>query len=63
VMAKTAIYSVIVPGDLEARELIKRVLKSLSEKVPKDKREAILSQSLESIREFVPFSKGALMKT
>lgn len=63
VMAKTAIYTVIVPGDSEARELIKRVLMSLSEKVQKDKRETILAQSLESIREFVPFSKGNLMKT
>lgn len=63
VKTKTTIYTVIVPGDLEARELIKRVLKSLSEKVQKDKREAIFAQSLDSIREFVPFSKGTLMKT
>jgi predicted ribosome quality control (RQC) complex YloA/Tae2 family protein len=62
VKAKATAYVVIVPGDLSGKELFKRVLKSLAEKVSKELREAILNLSVESIREFIPFGKGTVLK-
>jgi predicted ribosome quality control (RQC) complex YloA/Tae2 family protein len=62
VKAKTTSHVVIVPGDLSGKELFKRVLKSLADKVSKELREAILSLSGESIREFIPFGKGTVLK-
>ena len=62
VKAKTTAHVVIVPGDSNGRELFKHVLKSLAEKVSKDLREAILTLSVESVREFIPFGKGTVLK-
>ncbi|MGD0496726.1 MAG: ribosome rescue protein RqcH [Candidatus Bathyarchaeia archaeon] len=62
VKAKTNVYVVIVPGDLSGKELFKRVLRSLAEKVSKELREAILTLSVESVREFIPFGKGTVLK-
>jgi predicted ribosome quality control (RQC) complex YloA/Tae2 family protein len=62
VKAKTTAHVVIVPGDLSGKELFKRVLRSLAGKVSKDLREAILSLSVESAREFIPFGKGTVLK-
>ena len=56
-------YVVIVPGDLDGKDLFKRVLRSLGEKVSKDLRKAILSTSIEAIREFIPFAKGAILES
>jgi hypothetical protein len=56
-------YLVIVPGDLDGKDLFKRVLRSLGEKVSKDLRKAILSTSIEAIREFIPFAKGAILES
>ena len=62
VKAKTTAHVVIVPGDLSGKELFRRVLRSLAEKVSKERREAILTLSVESIREFIPFGKGTVLK-
>ena len=62
VKAKATAYVVIVPGDLSGKELFKRVLKSLAEKVSKELREAIFGLSVESVREFIPFGKGTVLK-
>ncbi|HML03098.1 MAG TPA: hypothetical protein VK487_06965, partial [Candidatus Bathyarchaeia archaeon] len=62
VKAKTTAHVVIVPGDLSGKELFKHVLKSLAEKVSKELREAILTLSVESVREFIPYGKGAVLK-
>lgn len=62
VKAKTTAHVVIVPGDVSGKELFKRVLRSLAEKVSKELREAILSLSVESVREFIPFGKGTVLK-
>jgi len=62
VKAKTTAYVVIVPGDLSGKGLFKRVLRSLAEKVSKELREAILNLSVESVREFIPFGKGTVLK-
>ncbi|MGB8780451.1 MAG: ribosome rescue protein RqcH [Candidatus Bathyarchaeia archaeon] len=62
VKAKTTAHVVIVPGDLSGKELFKRVLRSLAEKVSKELREAVLTLSVESVREFIPFGKGTVLK-
>jgi predicted ribosome quality control (RQC) complex YloA/Tae2 family protein len=59
---KTVIHVVIVPGNFEGREFFKRILKVLSEKVPKEKRQAILHVPIEMVREHIPFGKGAIQK-
>lgn len=62
VKVKTTSHVVIVPGDLSGKELCKRVLRSLADKVSKELREPILSLSVESVREFIPFGKGMILK-
>jgi len=62
VKPKTEAHVVIVPGDLEGRDFFKRILKALSEKVPKEKRQAILRMPIEMVREHIPFGKGAIQK-
>jgi predicted ribosome quality control (RQC) complex YloA/Tae2 family protein len=62
VKPKTVAHVVIVPGDLEGRDFFKRILKALSEKVPKEKRQAILRMPIETVREHIPFGKGAIQK-
>jgi predicted ribosome quality control (RQC) complex YloA/Tae2 family protein len=62
VKAKTTAHVVIVPGDLSGKELFRRVLRSLAGRVSKELREAILSLSGESVREFIPFGKGTVLK-
>jgi predicted ribosome quality control (RQC) complex YloA/Tae2 family protein len=62
IKSKTLAHVVIVPGNFEGRELFKRILKVLSEKVPKEKLQAILRMPVEMIREHIPFGKGAIQK-
>jgi predicted ribosome quality control (RQC) complex YloA/Tae2 family protein len=62
VEARVTAHVVVVPGDLKGKELFRRVLRSLAEKVSKELREAILSLSVESVREFIPFGKGTVLK-
>jgi hypothetical protein len=62
VKPKTEAHVVIVPGGLEGRDFFKRILKALSEKVPKEKRQAILRMPIEMVREHIPFGKGAIQK-
>jgi predicted ribosome quality control (RQC) complex YloA/Tae2 family protein len=62
VKTKANAYVVIVPGGLCGKDLFKRVLRNLGEEVSKDLRQAILSTSVEAIRDFIPFSKGAILE-
>jgi predicted ribosome quality control (RQC) complex YloA/Tae2 family protein len=62
VKVKAAAHVVIVPGDISGKELFKRVLRSLAEKVSKELHEAVLNLSVESVREFIPFGKGTVLK-
>jgi predicted ribosome quality control (RQC) complex YloA/Tae2 family protein len=48
VKAKTKTYTIIVPGENSGKQLLKQVLKTLVEKVPKEKREKILKASISS---------------
>jgi predicted ribosome quality control (RQC) complex YloA/Tae2 family protein len=60
VKSKTKAYVVIVPGDFMGKELLKQILKSLMLKLPKEQREKTGKTSIEQIREFVPYTKGAI---
>jgi len=57
---ETDAYVVVVPGDLTGKELFRRVLRALAEKVQKEPREAIAKLSVEEIREFIPYGKGRI---
>ena len=63
VKAQTKAYVTIVPGDFSGKEFLKRVLQALLAKLPKEQREKIGRVSIEQIREFVPYNKGALINT
>jgi predicted ribosome quality control (RQC) complex YloA/Tae2 family protein len=62
VKAKAQTYTMLIPGDLSGKELLKRVLVSIGQKVPKEMRERIMKASIESIREFVPYGTGRVLE-
>lgn len=62
VRAKSNAYVVIVPGDVEGKELFNRVLTSLGRKLPRELRETVLKVSVEEIREFIPYGKGRILE-
>jgi hypothetical protein len=63
VKAKTKAYVTIMPGDLAGKEFLKQVLQALMVKLPKEQREKAGKASIEQVREFVPYTKGALINT
>ena len=60
VKAKTKAYIVILPGDYQGKELLKMTMRSLVLKLSKEQREKAGKTSIEQIREFVPYTKGAI---
>jgi predicted ribosome quality control (RQC) complex YloA/Tae2 family protein len=60
VKAKTKAYIVILPGDYQGKELLKMVLRSLTLKLSKEQREKAGKTSIEQVREFIPYTKGAI---
>ena len=60
VKAKTKDFVVILPGDYQGKELLKQTLRSLVMKMSKEQREKAGKTSIEQIREFVPYTKGAI---
>jgi predicted ribosome quality control (RQC) complex YloA/Tae2 family protein len=62
VKAKTKAYVTIGPGDVMGKEFLKRVLQALALKLPKEQREKAEKASIEQVREFVPYAKGALVE-
>jgi len=60
VKAKTKAYVVLLPGDMQGKDLLKQILKSLMLKLPKDQREKAGKTSIEQIREYVPYTKGTI---
>jgi predicted ribosome quality control (RQC) complex YloA/Tae2 family protein len=62
VKAKTSAYVTIMPGDLAGKEFLKQILQALMVKLPKEQREKAGKASVERIREFVPYTKGTLIK-
>jgi predicted ribosome quality control (RQC) complex YloA/Tae2 family protein len=62
VKAKTKAYVTLVPGDAAGKELLKQILQALALKLPKEQREKVGKASIERVREFVPYTKGRLVK-
>jgi len=60
VKAKTKAYVVLLPGDYMGKELLQRILRSLTLKLPKEQREKSGKTSIEQIREYVPYTKGTI---
>lgn len=60
VRSETKTYVAVSPGDMTGKELLKKLLRALSIKLPKEKREKIARASIETIREFVPYTKGRI---
>jgi predicted ribosome quality control (RQC) complex YloA/Tae2 family protein len=55
---KTEAHVVVVPGDVSGKELFRRILHSLTSKMPADLRGKMLKTSTEELRDYVPYSKG-----
>ncbi|MEM2337323.1 MAG: ribosome rescue protein RqcH [Candidatus Bathyarchaeia archaeon] len=62
VKAKTNVYTIIMPGEIEGKILLHQVLKALAEKTPKDKRDKLLKANLEALRELIPYAKGRILQ-
>ena len=62
VEARANMFVVVVPGDLNGRELFKRVLRTLAGKMSRQFREVIMKLSVEEIREFIPYGKGMVLE-
>jgi predicted ribosome quality control (RQC) complex YloA/Tae2 family protein len=62
VKAKTKAYVTLVPGDAAGKEFLKQILQALTLKLPKEQREKVGKESIERVREFVPYTKGRLVK-
>jgi predicted ribosome quality control (RQC) complex YloA/Tae2 family protein len=60
VKAKSKAHLVLVPGDLDGKDLLKLILRSLTLKLPKEQREKLGKASIEAIREFVPYTKARI---
>jgi predicted ribosome quality control (RQC) complex YloA/Tae2 family protein len=61
VKSKAKAYVILVPGDLSGKDLLKQALRSLTLKLPKDQREKLAKASIESIREFIPYTKARIV--
>ncbi len=60
VKAKTKTYVVVQPGDYQGKELLQMILRTLTAKLSKEQREKAGKTSIEQVREFVPYTKGAV---
>ena len=60
VKAKTKTYVVIQPGDYQGKELLQMIMRALTVKLSREQRERAGKTSIEQIREFVPYTKGAV---
>jgi predicted ribosome quality control (RQC) complex YloA/Tae2 family protein len=62
VKSHASAYVVIGPGDVEGKELVKIILKALSQNLPAKQRERVLKASAEEIREYIPYSVGKILE-
>jgi predicted ribosome quality control (RQC) complex YloA/Tae2 family protein len=60
VKAKTKNYFVIQPGDYQGKELLQMVMRTLTAKLSREQREKAGKTSIEQVREFIPYTKGAI---
>jgi predicted ribosome quality control (RQC) complex YloA/Tae2 family protein len=62
VKAKTKNYVTLVPGDETGKEFLKQILQALALNLSKEQREKVGKVSIELVREFVPYTRGQLVK-
>ncbi len=62
VKTKTKVYVILMPGDIAGKELLRQILRSLTLKLPKERREKLAQTSVEAIRELVPYTKGRILQ-
>jgi predicted ribosome quality control (RQC) complex YloA/Tae2 family protein len=62
VKAQTKVYVTLVPGDTAGKDFLKQILQALALQLPKEQREKVEKAPIERIREFVPYTKGMLVK-
>lgn len=62
VKTKTKVYVTLVPGDLMGKKFLNQILQALALQLPKEQRERVAKATIEQIREFVPYTKGRLVK-
>jgi predicted ribosome quality control (RQC) complex YloA/Tae2 family protein len=60
VKAKTKTYVVIQPGDYQGKELLQMTMRTLTAKLSREQREKAGKTSIEQVREFIPYTKGAI---
>jgi predicted ribosome quality control (RQC) complex YloA/Tae2 family protein len=60
VKAKTKTYLILLPGDYQGKELLQMIMRSITAKLSKEQREKAGKTSIEQIREFIPYTKGAI---
>jgi predicted ribosome quality control (RQC) complex YloA/Tae2 family protein len=60
VCARAKSYVILVPGDYQGKNLLTMVLKTLMLKLSKEDKERLGKTSIEQIREFIPYTKGAI---
>ena len=62
VKAKTKNYVTLVPGDETGKDFLKQILQALALNLPRELREKVEKASIELVREFVPYTRGQLVK-
>ncbi|NLE05985.1 MAG: fibronectin-binding domain-containing protein [Crenarchaeota archaeon] len=62
IKTKTKINVTLTPGDQTGKDFLKAILRSLLLQLPKEQREKLGKTSIESIREFVPYTKGRMLQ-
>jgi hypothetical protein len=60
VRTRSKSYVVLVPGDHQGKDLLKMILKTLMLKLSKEDKEKLGKTSIEQIREYIPYTKGAI---
>jgi predicted ribosome quality control (RQC) complex YloA/Tae2 family protein len=63
VKAKAKVSVILSPGDLNGKDFLKMILRSLLLQLPKEQREKLGKTSIEAIREFVPYTKGRIIES
>jgi predicted ribosome quality control (RQC) complex YloA/Tae2 family protein len=63
VKAKAKASVILSPGDLNGKDFLKMILRSLLLQLPKEQREKLGKTSIEAIREFVPYTKGRIIES
>jgi predicted ribosome quality control (RQC) complex YloA/Tae2 family protein len=60
VRSRSKAYVVLVPGDYTGKDLLKMVLKTIMLKLSNEDKERLGKTSIEQVREFIPYTKGAI---